>query len=602
MDDTATFTLNPAVFDANLTALWSILPDSAEVVAAAYLPDSLGTVTGRDGSTTFAWSDDTGQPHWFGRTSMPTISCPALVDSFDPGSGNVLLAGLGQGGEVRLLLDRMAVHQAVIVVEPAAWVVAAALRLRDFSAAFRRRRLLIFTGAEPWSALRDFMKTNVGFLVPDRVLSWPWFEAEEIAHASERLSVVQTTIVRHRAADVGERDATAGASDAPGVVTSRDSRPNGPRLAILSNVPDGRTHRFARQLSHAAAAEGFPHCCCVLDRPTCVHPGAVERSVRSIDPDTIVLIDGLPESIAVPLPDVSMWILCSHPLPLSQDWLKRVPASATLGVRTEDQRQHAVRAGLAVSRVIVLPPAAVSAQQSSPVDETRIAVMGDLADTSASAVGLHLASHCRLWAAAEVILDGMVDTYRDEDADRVFEVAERKTKIHLKSEEVRRGIVERIRRVLGPSLVRRAYCEALADAGFAFDLYGTGWDRDERLCACHRGAWPPVGEAAAATDGHGLIVSIETSGHVVSPFVDGLAAGLAGFTRRHPLDTTANGLAAILDPDAHVWRFDSRKNMVECITKAMGDPDSFADRRARTAAHINERHTWSCRLRKIINA
>ncbi|MFQ5502004.1 MAG: glycosyltransferase [Phycisphaerae bacterium] len=602
MDDTDTPTLNPAVFDANLTALWAGLPDSAEVVAGARLPDSMKLVTGRDGATTFSWLDDAGSLHWLGRTSMPSISCPALLDSFDPGSGNVLLVGLGQGAELRLLLDRMAAHQAVMVVEPTAWAVAAALRLRDFSAAIQQRRLLIFTGKEPWGALSDFLKTHVGFLVPDRVLSWPWFDTEEIAHASERLSGVQTAIARDRTADAGQHDPISGISEIPGVITTQASGSSESGLAILSSVTDTRAHRFARLLSHAAAAEGLPHCCCVLDQPACVHPAAQDRAVRSIEPKTIVLIDGLPESMSIPSPDVSMWIMCSHALPLSQDWLKRIPDSTWLGVRTEDQRQHAIGAGLSQSHVIVLPPAAVSPRRSSPAEETRIAVIGDLADTSASAVGLHLVSHCRLWTAAEGVLDGMVDTYQDEDAERVLEAAERKTRIRLTSDEVRRGIVERIRQTLGPSLVRRAYCEALADAGFAFDLYGTGWDRHPRLRACDRGPWPTVGDEAAATDAHGLILSIETSGHVVSPFVDGLAAGLAGFTRRHPLDTTANGLAAILDPDTHVWRFDSRKDMVNCITKAMGEPDSFADRRARAAAYINEHHTWSCRLRKIINS
>ncbi|MFQ5412441.1 MAG: hypothetical protein ACE5EC_09075, partial [Phycisphaerae bacterium] len=327
MDDTATHTINPAIFDANLASLWAVLPASAEVVAAAPGPLSLTLATGRDGSPTFAWSDDAGVPRWLGRTSMPSISGPALVDSFEPGPGNVLLFGLGQGAEAWHLLDRMAAHQAVLIIEPSAWTVAAAFRLHDFSEALRRQRLLIFTDEDPWASCRDFLLAHDGFLVPDRILAWPWFEPHEVARVTNRLSEIQTEIARHRV-------------DAPGAQSAPPpGDPHDFAMAIVSNVPDARVHRLARQLSHAAAQLGWRHCCCVLDTPAGVHPRAVERAVREITPNRFVLIDMLPDSFQALPPDASVTIVCSHPLPLSDDWLGRIPPSASLAVRSDSQRQ-----------------------------------------------------------------------------------------------------------------------------------------------------------------------------------------------------------------------------------------------------------------------
>jgi hypothetical protein len=229
----------------------------------------------------------------------------------------------------------------------------------------------------------------------------------------------------------------------------------------------------------------------------------------------------------------------------------------------------------------------------------RILVVAEGHDPSAEAVGLHLASHCSLWEAAAQVIRERCDEYCDDDADAVLGEAERRLRIKLDSPEVRQGLVARIRQVLGPVLVRQACCLVLVEAGIEFELYG-GWEHDEVLARHHRGLWPSPGATAAALAGGGLIVSIEPSGAVHPALLDGLAAGLAGIVRAHSSDDTPDGLAGVLDPREHIWRFTRRAELVQLLRRFQARPDEFRPRASAAARHINDQHTWACRLKSLV--
>lgn len=592
MDVDTTHEPDPTIFKKNTSAVRNVAPRAADLLTSVLPPDSLAIATGRDGEVTFAWTEAEGGPQWLGHTTMPSVSCAAIANAFQPGSGNALLFGFGQGGEVRRLLDRLAVHQAVFIVDPCAWGVAAAMRLRDYSADVLCRRLILFVGDDAWDDCRTFLLEQPGYLVPQRVLSWPWFEQDSIAMVSRRLADIQTAVASHRA--------TLRSRPLPAAATRR-----APAIAVVSNIPSGDIRRLAARISEATAEMGGSCERFVLDDPAKVHPSAAESALDALQPDVTILIDVVPSALQHALPQSPVFLLCSHSQPLSETWLGTVPPTVRLGVRNERQRAQARAAGIPDARLTLIAPAAAacpaSCRKSRTASRRRILLLGDAGDIAPESIGLHLRSHCRLWATATDLIGQRVDSYRDEDAAGILSAAEQTLDIHLDSDEVRRGLTDRIRASLGPSVVRRAYAVALSQADVPFDVGGSGWDAVPELAAHRRRPAPdprkPVGNLAE----YDVLVSLETSGLPPSDLLDGLAAGAAGWVRRHPIDATPDGLAAILDLDRHVSGFAARSELVDLASRCAEDYGMFAERAAAAAEHLNAAHTWGHRLRTLLD-
>ncbi len=350
-------TLCAAVLETNLAAIAPFSPKTAEAVRLARPPASARLVEGRDGRPTVAWTDEQGGLRWLGRTSMPSIRAAALLDSFQAGSGNTLLVGLGQGAEARLLLDRVAPHQAVMVVEPEVWAVRSALTLHDFSIGARLGRFAVFTGTAAWDDLRQFLIDHPGYLSPDRILSWPWFDASAVADATERLAEISKFVAAQRAARrLAEQQGAATAADRDPPSVQQISRG---AVAIFSNVSDRRIRDVARRLSIAADAMGRASVRCVLERPDLVHPDAVADVLRRDRPAVCVLLDTVAGASQPELPPCPAITLVSHGESLSADWLAGLPAKSLLGVQTTAQHRQATDGGIAESRVVRVLPAAM---------------------------------------------------------------------------------------------------------------------------------------------------------------------------------------------------------------------------------------------------
>jgi hypothetical protein len=639
-----------AILDANIAAMAAFCPRAAEGLRGAKPPASVRPTPGRDGAPTYAWVDDQGRHRWLGRTSMPTVSSVELVGMFQPGPHNVLLSGFGQGAEVQLLLRRLAPHQAVFAVDENPWAVTLSLGLYDFADDLRAGRLLCFVGSAAWAMLRDFLLEHDGFLTPQRILSWPWFDAAEASEVSDRVSAIASEVASRRETGHAETRKRRNVETSKRRTVAQRQRPSDstvdpPVIAVLSNLPDARVHRFGRHLSAAAESLGWPCSRFLLERPAMVHPYAIEAALWKASPTVVVLVDVSGGALHAETPPVPSLIVWTQTQPLPPEWVKHLAPSVRLGVRLQRQQRQAVELGVDPARVLLLPPAAVPGQETSkrrnvetskrrdvetskrrntafsrnpagvraktsnarvlgPVTVTRctrIIVIADGHDLSPNAVGLHLASHRRLWKAAGQILQHQCDTYHDDHADAVLDAAQRKLRIKIDSSDVRQGLTTRIRQVLGPVLARRAYCLALVQAGIDFDLHG-GWDHDDTLKQYDRGPWPDPADVPAVLEGHALIVSIEPSGTLQPPLLDGIAAGLVAAVRAHPLDDTHDGLSAVLNPARHVWRFDTRRDLVQLLQRFQTSPADFLQRATDAAAHVNAHHTWASRLKIIVHA
>jgi hypothetical protein len=518
-----------------------------------------------------------------------------MVDAFQDGGRNVLLVGLGEGSELRLLLDRLGPHQAVMVVEEQAWSAALALRLHDFSEALQVGRMPLFVGPAAWDDLRQFLLDHNGYLMPERLLSWPWFDAKAVADLSARLLELGRQVGQRRA----ERLANLRENR-----TAVSCIAAGRTIALISNVAQPRIHRLADRLSHAAEQLGWSTLRLVLDEPSTVHPLAAEEAMAASTPAMHLLLETGPQSLQYRLPPGPLAVVCDHRMPLATEWVKSLPAAASLFVATEAQRSQAIGTGRPAERVHMLIPAASPSPPTSrrEGDKTRVLVLADGTDSSASAAGLHLASHCQLWDAATAIIEEYCDSYTDEKAAEVLAAAERRLKIRLDSEDVRAGLIERIRNALAPAVVRRAYCTALTQAGVDFDLHGDAWTGDPGLSSHWQGPWPKPWMVREALAGAGAVVSLRLGGEVLPPMMDCLAGGLAGLVRSHPSDQDVDGLRSVLDPSEHVWRFSSRAELVRLVRGFLRHPAEFAPRADAAARHVDAHHTWARRLSSILQS
>jgi len=594
-DDRAPASLNQATLHANVAALRAFLPRSADHVQTAHPPPSVRPTVGRDGSPTFNWTDETGRLRWLGRTSMPSITSKALTDAFQDGGRNILLVGLGEGSEARLLLDRLSPHQAVMIVEEDAWSAALALGLHDFSDAFRGRRMPLFVGPAAWDDLRQFLLEHDGYLTPERMLSWPWFDGRMVADLSSRLLELSRQVAQHRADRLLDLRRQQPASPPPAARRT---------IALITNVAQPGVQRLADRLSHAAEQIGWSTLRLVLDDPSTVHPLASEAGLAKARPAISILLETGPQSLQYQLPPGPIAVVCIHGKPLATEWVKSLPATVTLVVATQAQHRHAIEAGRPADQVLVLSPAASPGllTRPTPGERTRVLVLADGADASAGAVGLHLASHCQLWEAATTILEHQCDTYIDEHAPDVLSAAERRLKIKLDSDDVRAGLVERIREALAPAVVRRGYCSVLMQAGVDFDLYGDGWTGDPVLSSYWRGPWPGPWRLNKVLEAACAVVFLPLSGEVQPSLLDCVAGGLAGLIRSHPMDLEADGLGTVLDPSTHVWRFGARAELVRLVQGVVRYPAEFASRTEAAARHVEAHHTWTHRLQSILHS
>lgn len=592
MPTESTCAANPAILEANLAALAEWLTSSANAIRQSRLPESLQCRPGRDGVLTFAWSDTGGVMQWLGRTSMPTVSAPALVEAFGPGPAGILLYTMGSGHEVKLLLERIFPDQAIMVVEPEPWKAGLALRLHDLSAAIRNRRLLLFTGPAAWDEFGAFLVEHPGFFEPQRILSWPWFDHELIADITKRVESVNAALDRRRlqlhAVAVGEGRQHLAATHA-----------ERPAIAIIAHPFSLAAYRLAALLATAAETDWNVqrH---LGDAPHQAHPLMIADVLHQHPPRMCILIDSLPGGLPYALPDSPacvLWTGAHLPEGVSSPQLMR---GARLAVASDALRNKAISAGVEPSQVIVVPPAAqVGLVPSLRSPTRRLAVMADRPDSSPTSAGLHLVTHCRLWEAAREVIRQTADTYDDDQADDVVRTAESRLRIRLETPSVRAGIIERVRARLGPAIVREECLKALMASGLEFDLFGAGWDGAGIPAGALRGPTTEPQDVPAILNSLDAIVFMETGDRVPMLLLDALAAGVVVFLREGRASQGGDQVARILKPVGDVERFSSRATMLASLKKYLAQPEASHAAALGLSRHVRASHTWRNRLQAI---
>ncbi len=542
-----------AMLNRNLRSLADHHSHTAQLIRDACVPTTTRLTSGRDGTTTFAWTDGDGRTHWLGRSSMPTISIPALLETFQPGLGNVMLHPFGHGLEARLLLDRTLRHQAIVVVDTDAAAVRTALSLTDLHDGFDSGRLQLFAGERAWEQFEAFLIANPGYLSPDRVLARPWFGRGDIHELTNRLSAIAARVNAARA------------SQPVPTPKVRD-------LLILSNVASPRTLEAAAKIRDAAVALGWACDALVPDSPERMESSFVQRCINAAVSGATVIIDTAPERLNYRLPQGPRVMFLTMGVELEP----QQAADLFACVESTTHRDALLRSGWVAERVFFVPPAAsIQATTREAPHGRTIALVGNRPDPSPEAAGLNLQSHQHIWRVVGEFLrsDG------SRDAADLLARTEKKLGVRLESEHVRTGLIQRIEMHLLPNAAYDAAVTELTDAAIEVAACGAGWDAIPTCALEDIGlaiiAWPDRDAVCRALDL--LAMGIPVAAPVGMPWPPGFDTNLL-FTFANPGELAATASAFVKNSSAAI------------------------ERAARAKAHVIAQHTWLTRLRDLAAA
>jgi len=580
----------------NLDAVAVVQPQVVELLCAAEPPYELTPATGRDGAATFTYCDENGKLHWLGRTTMPIVRAPGLLASFDAGGGNVLLAGVARGDEAAQMLATLPAHQAVFVVEPAAWVLRMALSLHALETAIRLGRLPLFAGASAWEDLERFLRERDGYLTPGRVLAWPWFRPAEIRDVTNRLSAIGAAVaasrerklveVRGRCADASKPERTE------------------PVVALLGAGVNPRLSRVADRIAAAVEQQRGTMQRLLPERPDRVHPCAIEGALAAARPDLCICPETNPDELAIRWPATARCALVAHQGAIWPGWAAGLAEDVTIAVSTPAQAESLPAAGVDASRVWVCLPAAhpdVAFVEHRRADGN-VLILGDAAPSNAEAAGLAYMSHRRVWEAMRARLMDGVAAGCAVDPEQMLADAERGADAGIGDRQVRAHLVVHVRDVLAPGCLRGACARALRAAGHAVTLLGAGWSADVGADVVA----PPVTlDAQWVMDlaGRvGAVVAIEPNGLAPDLLLDLMAAGVPAMVWMDDGSGAGSVVARLVEPGRHVWSFIDPGELVALVARCGAEPAAGEALRRAASEHILQQHTWVHRLDGLLSA
>ena len=606
--------LRPSVFEANIAALRNVDGDLAVCLASQAIEPAV-VAAGRDGATTFRIPGPEGTSRWFGRTSMPTVSGSALIEQFNCGEGNPALPGVGQGIEAELLVEKLPVHRAVFVVEFDPWILSLALRVHDFADAIRVGRIvLICAGGGPdarspealGQRLAQFLIAEPGYVIPDRLLSWPWMEPGDVDPFR--------TVLQHG----GER-AVCGRSETFGPIearlTARDraaAPSNGDDVKVvgLALAPSPGLTQCVRALAEAAERIGIDWRDCLADNPVRGCTLAHLKRVDEHEPALAVAFDhvrkDLPTVFPVDLPLVTWFdtptLVCEALRDRLGDRDRLCPSSSHLAGQL-------TAIGVPGERIRVVPlfatgPASDALRVNEAVAQRYrcdVAVFADGADLTPGTWGLKLESHERLYHALVDRLTREGHRFHAHLADPVLTQVESKLKLTLQDDGVRAVMRRQIEQVIGPTLIRLAVVRELTAASLDVRLYGTGWETHESVKSLWHGALADADEMHQALAGARLVVHIDPSGQVSREVFEAAAANRPVLARSHPYDERPGGLATLFEIGSEVLTYSVPREAAALAAHLIGDPDAALQIAAAANARVRADHTAAHRLRQIVD-
>ena len=584
----------------NLTALSETEPQLAEQLEALDIPATVEQAAGRDGSDTFRIRGDDGSWHWFGRSSMPTVSAASLLGGFQSSGRNVILPGIGTSHEIPLVAARLPPHCAVLVHEADLLAVKLALHLQDFSEMIRRSRLVLLCGEDLIEALVEAYRRRPGLEFPHQMLPLPTQSAAQ----QERARLLLQAAAQRVALEQGEA-----AEALAGEVSRRTCFSLGPspRVAVLSRDPRPETVELARGLTEALNRLGWPAACAVPDRPDACHALSRLQLIRRRQPDLVLLLNCLAGPLAGFLPErqpTCSWLITVDSVEGgSPDWLA---SSGPVFAAQPAILERLIAAGAGRDQVHLLEratdPTVFDPQRLDAEARKRwacqVAVLADGCDLRASAMNITLASQVRLWEALCRRAEGMIDHWRDGLAERLLELGEGDGDARLSEPELRNRFLALIRHRLMPTLTARFMIERLVGEKLDLAVWGTGWETHSSVRRLVKGPGTDAAGRHAAYTAAQVVVRPWYDEHTPQTVLDCLAADGC------PVFLLPEGRLDRLHPQLHdvlkqAPGAASPTKLAALAKRLLADTHSRREATARARQEVLDMHTLTVRLTTI---
>ncbi len=587
-------------FAANLAALQSVAPGLAETLAAQPVPPTAQPTRGRDGTPTYLLTEPDGQRAWFGGTSMPTISAPAILERSEVGRESTMLPRIGSGMEARLLLERIEPHCAVFVYEPDPVQLVLGLRLHDLAGPLRDGRLILLGGPDLTGALLDFFEQHPAYEFPTRIVRPPEFSWGRVHTVRAELESAGRTVAGRQAARtlaIAER-----LGGRPASVSSA-----APRVAIVTVDPRPAACDDVRRLAATAEDLGWPAATCAPDHPGRCHIVARLETIEQHRANLVLCCHTFGGRIEPFLPESLRTVTWFGPtVRLSAALAEGVPKRGLHLVATPYQAQVLREAGLPAERVDVLEVGvdalavapAVADQSAAGPFVCDVAILCDVADLRAAS-HVSAESQQRLFEAILHAAPNWAETYVPDHAEGILTAAQQRSDRFLKDDRIRAGFIGLIRDAIAPSVLARLAVERLVRQGRTVRVWGDGWNMAKPLARLHAGPIPPVEDRNRIYHAARTVLCPFFGALTARTVLEAIVAGGGVLFRQSdvPLPERHPQLADVLGA---VPTYRRLSELPRAVTRLLRPPEpATAEARAALRSKVLAEHTLAHRLRTL---
>lgn len=586
----------------NIAALTDSQADFASVVSAAPVPGDVAPTTGRDGSPTYLLPGDGGRRIWFGGSSMPTVSAPALFAGFRHDGSNVLLPAVLTGLEIRVLADKLPPFCALFVVEDDLVAVKLAMHLHDYSDLIAARRLLLLRAGNIGDDLGRLFEAHPGLELPRQMLTIPHRSTAQMSTLQRRLEKAGTEVVRIQASVVAS------------CVRRLERRtfeplPDRPRVAVLSVDPRPTTLEQVRRIERGLAWLGWPCEVCLADAPDHAHIAARLQAIDRARADLVLLVNCGPGHLSSLLPEglaAASWLLAESGFdrPRAGKSARHHPVFTASGSLAAALAQTGVAADTIVQCEVGADDGLDQADDSTtprrPPAKAPVAVLMDLPDDRIETINITLPSHRALWRAMQAVCLEGGDRYPDAPIERLLKKAQRQSGTTLEDEDIERQFAHLLRTRIVPASLGHTAVEALVSAGLNVTVYGSNWAEHLRTKDLWRGPIP-VGEALGRLLRAAEVVVFPVLTVVaLQTALDALSVGAPVICRASP-ESFVREYPGLQDVKPYLQFYHPRRELVDTVGRLRSDPRGLADRVGAGRDLVRGRHMISRRLLTMVD-
>jgi hypothetical protein len=467
-------------FRRNLDALLEMDENTAKKIADFDWSKDIVFKTALDG-TPSAFGAGLSRSGWFAASGAPAIREKVFSDKTPVDQVNLILPGGGHGYGLKQLLSRMRPWQTIFVHEPNLKFIAILLGLNDFSSAIKNRQLILLTASDLKDGLIEFFGSHSEFIVPTKMMSWPWLSEQETAALSQKVEqaineinpqIVQKTALSRQ--KLLEAYQTSGTTET---------------IAIISLIDKRGCDQLADNIRWAAEKQKLTAETYLLDRPE--HNGLISlaNQLRDLRPRLIASIGLARRQINLQLPPSVRFLsfLGSPGEEFSEQEIAAMPdIDSNERWVVGNQRYYEImqsridEAHLSLIDLAVSPEAMTG---SSNETEFRIGLFADKPEADPEALGIRQKSQQALWQmTGQIIGENPLAFSFSETADWISRASDR-SGVKLSDPELIRSFSYLVEHCLAKAVVAGAMAKALKQAEISFHIYGSGWDSDADFSA-----------------------------------------------------------------------------------------------------------------------